>query len=239
MEVALLIKQVEQHLQHQRIGYLLRRLQRLLFPMQEAQDFLGPQLGIKPCGDIVHVGQAAKMQQTQEAALCHISEYGLHERDVRFRLRCNPWRTNHPTASQDHHEAAQRADRGGALFQIILDGLCRRILLGRMVFDFEQGVLGRIFFSDALEKRRGNALVLRFFCRCICGGRGGSTRSRILFFGTRRLFPIRPVMRHVRFFRCRRFIRRFSLLMQQERRIARRSSDDQLLGKTRKLHPVL
>ena len=84
------MKQVGQSIQRQRIDHLLRRLRRLFLPMQEAQDFLGAQFGIKVCRDSVHVGEAAKTQQTQEAALYHVSEYGVRERGVLFRLRFNP-----------------------------------------------------------------------------------------------------------------------------------------------------
>ena len=84
------MKQVGQSLQRQRIDRLLKRLRRLFLPMQEAQDFLGAQFGIKACRDIVHVGEIAKMQQTQEAALYHVGEYGVRERVVLFRLRFNP-----------------------------------------------------------------------------------------------------------------------------------------------------
>ena len=111
-----------------------------------------------------------------------------------------------------------------------------------MVFNFEQGVLGRIFFSDALEKRSGNAFVLRFFCRYVCGKRGGTDRRSIFLSGVGGiLFSGCFAMRfwHICFFRSQRRRRRFFLLMQQQRRIARRCCDDQLLGKTRELPPVL
>ena len=69
MEAALLIKQGGQSLQRQRIDRLLKRLRQLFLPMQEAQDFLGAQFEIKACRDIVHVGEAAKMQPTQPIVL--------------------------------------------------------------------------------------------------------------------------------------------------------------------------
>ena len=112
-----------------------------------------------------------------------------------------------------------------------------------MVFDIEQGVLDRIFFSDALEKRRSNAFVLHFSCRYVCGRRGGGTYRRSIFFGSVRgaLFSDRFTMcvRHIRFFRLWHRRRHFFLLMQQQRRIARRCCDDQLFGETRELPPVL